>query len=140
MPASQSILDQHGTLIGYAVLLLALIGLIPMAVLTDGIGVSGDSQYHFFYAQASWNHPEYFFHHWAKPWFTLLSSPFAQLGFKGIKLFNVLVSIASAWLAWKTAQRLDMRNSAFAAVFVLSSPMLLTLTGTGLTSLYLPAG
>lgn len=133
MSASESPSSSKSTAVGYAVLALALVGLVPMAVLTDGIGVSGDSLWHFFYAQDSWQHPEYFFHHWAKPWFTLLASPFAQLGFQGIKLFNVLVSIIAALLAWKTAQRLGMRNSVLAAVLVLSTPMLLTLTGTGLT-------
>lgn len=52
---------------------------------------TGDGIVHFGYAQDSWEHREQLLFHWAKPLFTLLSSPFAQFGYNVYLLFNVLV-------------------------------------------------
>lgn len=62
---------------------------------------TGDGLIHFFISQASWSDPLLFFHHWGKPLFTLISSPFSQFGYGGIVLFNILVSIATIILGWK---------------------------------------
>ncbi len=56
----------------------------------NGTGNEADSINHFLYAHYAPPHPELYLNHWAKPLFTLLASPFAQFGFIGIKLFNIL--------------------------------------------------
>jgi hypothetical protein len=51
----------------------------------------GDGIMHYFISNASWENPELFLHHWGKPLFILLSSPFAQFGFYGMVIFNLIV-------------------------------------------------
>ena len=72
---------------------------------------SGDSIQHYQMSHYSWQHPELFFNLWGKPFFTMLSSPFAQFGFKGIQVFNILVSVLSGYLVCKSANRLGYITS-----------------------------
>lgn len=62
---------------------------------------TGDGLIHFFISEASWSNPILFLHHWGKPIFTLLSSPFSQFGYGGIVFFNVVVFTLTVILAWK---------------------------------------
>jgi len=75
--------------------------LISLAIILDGTGGGGDSVFHYMYSKYAIEHPENFFNHWAKPVYTMLSCPFAQFGFIGIKLFNVLMSLISAYFTYK---------------------------------------
>lgn len=61
----------------------------------------GDGIMHFYISQASWSNHLLFLEHWGKPFFILLSSPFAQFGFDGIIFFNILVFGATIYFAWK---------------------------------------
>ncbi len=62
---------------------------------------TGDGIMHFFIAQVSWEDSTFFLHHWGKPLYILLSSPFAQLGFNGTIAFNFLVFYLTVFFAWK---------------------------------------
>lgn len=77
-----------------------------IAFLKDGTGDSGDSIEHYLISRFAFLHPELFLHHWGKPVFTLLSSPFSQFGFTGIKIFNCLVAALTGYFVIKTAFRL----------------------------------
>ncbi len=61
----------------------------------------GDGIMHFFISQASWENPALFLHHWGKPLFVLLSSPFAQFGFTGMVVFNCVVFTAMVLVGFK---------------------------------------
>ena len=79
---------------------------ISFALLTvcyafEGTGGGGDSVFHFQYAKFAAQHPENFFNHWAKPLYTIFAFPFAQFSFTGIKVFNVLMSLISAYFTYK---------------------------------------
>ena len=74
----------------------------------NGTGDDGDSIFHFLYAKYALTHPELFLHHWAKPVFVFLASPFAQFGFMGIKTFNVLLSLGSIWMVEKELNQLNL--------------------------------
>lgn len=65
----------------------------------------GDGLQHFSIARASFQQHEFWLDHWGKPLFTLLSSPFAQFGFKTFTLFNVLVFILTQVLAFDLFRR-----------------------------------
>jgi hypothetical protein len=108
-------------------------GLILACLLGDSLGEGGDSTTHYLYAKLSWENPSYFFYHWAKPLFTLLSSPFAQFGMKGMMLFNVFCSIAAAYLAKCTAKVLQFNYYYITGILVLSMPLILPVTLSGLT-------
>ena len=66
-----------------------------VAIFTNGTGDAGDSVQHYLFSKSAFKHPELFLDHWAKPIFVLLSAPFAQLGFVGMKIFNCLIIFGS---------------------------------------------
>ena len=82
-----------------AVLLFCLSWLIYMMVNNEVPTDTGDGIMHFFISQASWNNPSLFLDHWGKPLFILLSSPFAQFGFNGMVVFNILVFLLTVLLS-----------------------------------------
>ncbi len=60
----------------------------------------GDGVMHYFISAASWKDSTLFLHHWGKPVFILLSSTFAQFGFNGIVVFNILVFASTVVLGF----------------------------------------
>lgn len=99
----------------------------------DGTGDSGDSVHHYLYARYAPDHPALFFDHWAKPLFVLLSSPFAQFGFTGMKVFNALVSLLTIFFTLKTCVRIGIKNTALLLIFFVCAPVSFALTFSGLT-------
>jgi hypothetical protein len=69
---------------------------------------SGDGIMHYFISNASWENPILLLHHWGKPLFILLSSPFSQLGFSGIVTFNILVFTSTILIAWNIASKFNL--------------------------------
>jgi hypothetical protein len=65
----------------------------------------GDGIMHYFISNASWENPELFLHHWGKPLFILLSSPFAQFGFYGMVIFNLVVFCFTAIIGFKLLRK-----------------------------------
>jgi hypothetical protein len=83
---------------------------------------TGDSIMHYYYARYGFQYPAFFLDHWAKPVFTLLASPFARFGFGGIKLFNGMAGLLSAWITYCIARKLGLKFSWLAIVFVFFAP------------------
>lgn len=115
------------TLALYAVLAVAVISLF------NGIGDSGDSILHYLYSKYAFKHPELFLHHWAKPVFVLLSAPFAQFGFTGMKVFNALVTGCTIFFTYKICETLNIKNALFTVVLLLFAPLHFVLIFSGLT-------
>ena len=118
-----------------AFLLLAIYALtgVLTIIFFDGTGDDGDSIAHYFFARYAPVHPQLYFNHWAKPLFVIISSPFAQFGFVGMKVFNLCVSLLTFYLTYRTAQRLDIRNPLMVIVFLIFTPLYYILTFSGLT-------
>jgi hypothetical protein len=76
----------------------------------------GDGLQHFFISQSSWSDATQFLNHWGKPGFILLSSTFAQFGYKGMIVFNILIYCLTLFFAFKIFQKLDF-NPFFASFF-----------------------
>lgn len=112
--------------------LYLLIMLIVLAI-ANGTGDEGDSLTHYFYAKHAWQNKSFFFNHWAKPLFTLIAFPFAQLGFWGVELMNILLSTTAIWLTYKNAKLLAIPFAWMAPLCLLSMPMFNFLTLSGLT-------
>lgn len=83
---------------------ILLIVSVVLAFAFDGTNGSGDTVFHYLMAKYSWQHPYLFFDHWGKPVFTMLSSPFAQLGFNFVKLYNILIYFGAFLITLKLAQ------------------------------------
>ena len=99
----------------------------------DGTADSGDSVQHYLIARYAFEHPRLFFDHWGKPFFVLLSAPFAQFGFAGMKLFNLLAAAGSAGLAALCCRRLGYAHAAWACVLFICAPYSFELVFSGLT-------
>ncbi len=112
---------------------LISIACLLTAIFTNGNGTGGDSISHFICAKFSWQQPILFFNHWGKPLFTILASPFAQFGFTGMKIFNVLCAIFAAHLASLTAKRLGYENWYWTGILVLAASMYFTIMLSGYT-------
>jgi hypothetical protein len=117
----------------YLLMALFLIAGLLLIKYAKGTGDEGDSIMHYLYARHSWQNPEFFFNHWAKPVFVLLASPFSQFGIEGMKFFNVLISTLSLYLTYKTAIELRIPYPWLAPLFMVFAPLLLILTLSGLT-------
>ena len=116
------------------VVLLVYAALACVTILfCDGTGDDGDSVNHYLYAHYAPQHPALFFHHWAKPLFVLLASPFAQFGFTGIKVFNALLSGYSVVLTHRIAKRMELGAAIMAPIMLVASPLFFALTFSGLT-------
>lgn len=98
-----------------------------------GVGTEADSISHYLIAKYALQHPELFLDHWGKPLFTLLASPFAQFGFKGIKIFNILCVGANLLLIFRVSKLLHFKWPILACLFYLLFPLTLSTTFSGLT-------
>lgn len=127
---SNSITKRFGTSI--VLLAYALIAIFCICYF-NGTGDAGDSVLHYLFAKYSWEQPELLLHHWAKPFFTLVASPFAQFGFIGMKVFNVIVMLLAVFFTIKSAQKLELRFSIISGVFLICMPLCFVLTFSGLT-------
>jgi len=99
----------------------------------EGTNGGGDSVNHYLMSRYSWKHHVLFFNHWGKPLFTILSSPFAQLGFPFIKLFNVICLAGSCYFTFKISRILKQPNIWWLPVLYLTAPEVINVTLSGLT-------
>lgn len=104
-----------------------------IAFLSQGIFDTGDGILHYQIARWSWKHPELLLHHWGKPVFTLIASPFAQFGYKGVVLFNMICHLGAAWLTWRIAVRMKFPHATLAPFLVVFAPISWGVWQSGLT-------
>ena len=113
--------------------LAIFIALCFLAILTPGTGGGGDSLAHYFISQNSWYDTYSMFRHWGKPFFVFFSSPFAQFGFVGIKIFNVLCGTLASYITFLVASKLNKNTSWFIPIIAFSAPGLYVYLMSGLT-------
>lgn len=118
-------------------LIFLLTGLAAMfvyfAFAWEGFYGGADNIAHYRISRYAFNYPYLFLDHWGKPLFTLLTAPFSQFGFIGIKLFNVFAGLLAGFFTYLIAKKLDLRNSLLVLVFTLFAPIYYMLLPTGLT-------
>ena len=96
----------------------------------------GDGVQHYLIARYSWKHSHLFLDLWGKPLFTLFASPFAQFGWKGIIVFQLLCGIITSIFGFLIAQKLEFKASYLIPVFIFFSPIYFNVINTGLTELF----
>ncbi|GAB1447557.1 hypothetical protein MASR2M44_05520 [Bacteroidota bacterium] len=106
---------------------------ISLSFLTNGIGREADSITHYLISYYAPKHPYLFFDHWGKPFFTLLASPFAALGFSWIKVFNTLQTFLSIWLIWKIGLQYRLKRLWMLPILILVCPITWQVNFSGLT-------
>lgn len=119
---------------------LVLWGLLAYCVLSISIAYfhsgtydAGDSVMHYQFAHYAFQHPENLLSHWAKPFFTLLASPFAAMGFTAMQLFQCLLALGTGWMTYRNAIRLGLRPAWLAPILVLAAPEFFLSQMSGLT-------
>jgi hypothetical protein len=125
--------EKTNRIIALVITLVLLVLFSILAITSTTIFEGADNIAHYNVSHFSFKHPELFLYHWGKPLFTILSSPFAQFGFIGIKLFNVLVGIATAYFAYRYlhSQKVEMPYAVMP--FVVFVPMYFMMMQSGLT-------
>ena len=107
-----------------AILLILVISYAILAIISEGTHGDADDIGHYRRSRYAFQFPEFFLYHWGKPFFTALSSPFAQFGFKGIRIFNVLAGTLAAYYTYRTAILLKFKFPVLAIFLVISSPLI----------------
>ncbi len=109
----------------FIVLLLSAVTLVCFAfALQFEIFEGGSDNFiHYRVSRYSFKYPGLFLDHWGKPIFTLLSSPFAQFGFKGFVFFNVFCGVLASYFTWKVAEKLKLSHAWAAMIVVLTMPI-----------------
>ena len=125
-------LKQENRIVTYILFAAAVIYIIN-TIAWDGSYGGGDGIRHYLVARYSWKHPEQLLYHWGKPFFTLVSSPSAQFGLYGIKIFNSLLGIATGYIAFLIARKLNLKHAWLVAVLILFTPLFVQTVNSGLT-------
>jgi hypothetical protein len=106
-----------------ALLVFFLLAAIMVIFNTHNSFGGGDHFSHFKLARWGWKYPKLLLDEWGKPVFTLLVSPFAQLGINFARMYNVLMGILTAFFAWKLSQTLKFDNNWVIILLVLFTPI-----------------
>lgn len=99
---------RNASFLKYIVLAFCVVWLVYFMLNNEIPTDPGDGIMHFFIAQGSWYQPELFLHHWGKPFFILVSSPFAQFGFNGMVVFNILIFTSTVLIAYRILSKLGV--------------------------------
>ena len=127
--------DRITRYIPVAVIFIIVVVYTIFVFLSEGTVGGADDMTHFRYSRYAFQNPYFFIHHWGKPFFTALTSPFAQFGWNGVRIFNVLAGAAAAWFTYKTAKLLGLSYPVLAIFMVISSPMYVVLMLSGMTEI-----
>lgn len=104
-----------------------------MAFVSKGVLEHGDGIAHFQAARYAPQNPELYLDHWSKPLFTLLASPFAQIGFPGMILFNVLLYLITGSLLFAWAEKRSAYWAWLTPLLMLSSVVYYDMVNAGMT-------
>ena len=117
------------------ILLLLCILIITLSLLSEGYTGGADNIYHYYISRFSFKYPHLFLDLWGRPLFTILSAPFSQFGFNGIKIFNILAGLLTCYIAFLLAKKLKLTPSFLVIFFVCFTPLYFSLLFTGLTEI-----
>jgi len=92
-----------------------------------------DNIWHYYFSRYSWTHPDFFLHHWGKPLFILLSSPFAQLGFYGVQIFNLICTALTVIICYRLLGRTNVQLRWLIVPLLLFAPIYFMVAQTSLT-------
>jgi hypothetical protein len=106
-----------------------------LSLLSAGYYGGADNITHYFISRYSFRYPHLFLNAWGRPLYTILSSPFAQGGLQGLKLFNILLGLGSAWFTYRIAKMLEIKPAWLALVLVCFTPLYFVMLPTALTEI-----
>ena len=121
--------------IDYNLPLVASLVYLLWILFSKGTTDSGDGVMHYIIAKSAVQHTWLFFDHWGKPFFTLLSTAFCQLGYTGVCIFNGICIILSAYLVKRISKKILGIDNSIPFLLTLFTPILF---GTGFAGLTEP--
>lgn len=104
-----------------------------IAYLNEVCEGGGDNYWHYYFSRYAPSYPKFFLHHWGKPFFILLSTPFSQFGFFALNVFNILCGIFSAWIAYLWCRKLKLGYSFVVIPIILFAPVYTEVIQSALT-------
>ncbi|MCZ6699390.1 MAG: hypothetical protein O7D94_10710 [Planctomycetota bacterium] len=115
---------------------LALAGLALSAVFgllsPDGI-VQFDDLTHYLFARYAWTWPQFLLDTWGRPGFTTLYFLPAGLGWPACRLLSAILTAWSAWLAYRIALGMKIRQPWIVIILAFGQPLFFQLSLTTLT-------
>jgi hypothetical protein len=82
-----------------------------------------DTDYHFLMARTAWVDSSFFVNVWARPLFTTLFAPTAQLGYTAARFFALLISLTVGWQTYRLATDLQLPRSWLVIFVLLGQPV-----------------
>jgi ABC-type cobalt transport system substrate-binding protein len=128
-------MDRISKRIAYLLLIVSVVFFVILSFISEGSLGGADSFVHYRISRHSFKYPSLFLDFWGKPLFTILSSPFSQFGFIGIKIFNVCVAGFTAWFALRITEHLRWGNGYLTVAACLFAPVYFILIPSGMTEL-----
>jgi len=119
----------------YLLLLISFFTVVIIYFKADSPYDTGDGIVHYQIARYSWKYPHLFLDLWGKPFFTLVSSPFAQFGLKGMYLFQALNATAISWFLFSIASKIKLKHAWTIPAFVFFAPVYFAVMNSGLVEI-----
>ncbi|MCF8308466.1 MAG: hypothetical protein K9I68_05595 [Bacteroidales bacterium] len=104
----------------------AFIGTLILVFLGKGVYGGADNAAHFKLARYAFDNPRFFFDYWAKPGYTILAAPAAQLGFDAVRVLNVFLGVVAAYFMYLIGKRLDYKNAYLIPLLICLAPGYIT--------------
>lgn len=106
-----------------------------LAFFSEGSYGGADELKQFKYAYNAFHNPELQSFLQGKQFYVLLTTPFACWGLIGLRLFNVLLAVITAYLTYSSARLLGYRYAVMAPVLVLFTPVYAIMVPTAMTEI-----
>lgn len=119
----------------YYLLLAFLLSFVILVLQSEGTAGGADDINHYRYARYSFINPGFFFDTKAKTVFTLICAPVAQLGYNALRIFNVLLGLAAAFLTFLTARKLNYKQPVMALFLLVFAPMYTLMMMSGMNEI-----
>jgi len=119
----------------FFVFALLFVFFLLTAFYSEGSHGGGDDFHHWRIAKFSWQYPYLFLDLWGKPLYNLLSSPFAQFGMMGSRVFNILAGLTTGFFAMLICRRLKISLAPLVVLMICFTPVYFVLLLTGMTEI-----
>jgi hypothetical protein len=117
----------------YLIAFICFVSTLLLIISSKGTYDPGDGVQHYLIAKYAIKHPLLLLDHWGKPIYTLLCMPFAQLGFLGSNVYNLICNTATSIFAYQIANKMGFKNAWIAFLLVFFSPLFFITSFSGLT-------
>jgi len=117
-------------------LLFGILGIdITILIFSEGFSGGPASITHYIFSRWAFSNPKFLLNLGTNPTYTLISAPMALLGFKALQFFNILIGIASGYIAFLVAKELKMKSPLLALVICSFTPIFMLTLFSGLSEI-----